>query len=109
MSGTARDPGGQTFLSERLWPGVTLALAAAWADRLAEATDELRCAGRRVTYLRGWLIPGDETMFLWFDAPSASGVPEIGEHAGVRFDRISLVIDLPHPATNPSGLEDEEQ
>jgi hypothetical protein len=87
----------RTFLGERLWPGVTLALAIAEAEGLARAADGLRRKGRPVRYIRASLVPEDETLFLWFGAPSAPSVAEIGERAGSRFDRISLIIDLPIP------------
>jgi hypothetical protein len=108
MSGTATASGEQTFLAELLWPGVTVALAIAEADRLARAAGDLRRAGRRVVYLRGSLIPADETLFLWFHAPSASCVAEMGRQTGALFDRISLVIDLPQPVSRQSRLDDTE-
>jgi len=98
--------GEQTFLGERLWPGLTVALALAETERIAGAVDGLRRVGRSVSYIRASLVPGDETLFVWFSAASAGDVAEIGEQAGVRFDRISLVIDLLTPPTIPLGSKE---
>jgi hypothetical protein len=96
----------QTFLGERFWPGVTVALALAETERFARVARELRDSGKRVMYIRASLIPGDETLLVWFNGPTASGVAEIAEQAGVLFDRISLAIDLPDPVATPPGVED---
>lgn len=83
------------FLAERLWPGVTQEAATAEVERLALATDELRCTGRLVRYIRSSLIPKDETVFNWFRAQSPGDVAAVGGIAGVQFDRIVLVVGLP--------------
>lgn len=85
----------QTFLAERLWPGVTQEAATAEVERLALATNELRCNGRPVRYIRCSLIPKDETVFNWFRAQSPGDVEAVGGIAGVEFDRIVLVVGLP--------------
>jgi len=83
-----------TFLGERLWPGVTLEGAQAEVERVAQAADSLRRAGRPVSHLHSSLMPTDETLFSWFRAGSAAEVAEVGDQAGVRFDRIVFALDL---------------
>jgi len=39
-------------------------------------------------------MPTDETLFSWFRAGSAAEVAEVGDKAGVRFDRIVFALDL---------------
>ncbi len=76
---------------------MTLETATAEVERLVLAADELRRSGRLVRYVRSDLIPKDETIFNWFRAPSPGDVAAVGDLAGVHFDRIVLVIELPAP------------
>ena len=95
---TGRPAAGEwTFLAEHLWPGVTQEAATARVERLALTTEELRRAGRPIGYLRSSLIPEDETVFNWFRAASRTDVTAVGDRAGIPFDRIVLVTDLPCP------------
>ncbi len=104
MEGKASsEPAGRqsTFIAEHLWPGVTLETATAEVERLVLAANELRRDGRPVHHVGSSLIPKDETIFNWFRAASPDDVAAIGELAGVRFDRIVLVIELETSPVEP--------
>src|SRR5262245_30052771 len=104
MSSEPAEPAGEhVFLGERLWPGVTVSMAIAETERLARAAEGLRHAGRDIRLLRSALVPGDETLFVWFSAQAAAGVVEVGERAGTHFDRIGLIIELSTPDLRSSA------
>jgi hypothetical protein len=73
--------------------------------RAAEgATRSLRDEGLAVRYLRSIVIPGDETCFHVFEAPSAEAVREVGRRAAIRFDRIVPVIEV-QPSRPHTGMQ----
>jgi hypothetical protein len=58
------------------------------ATRAKRAATLMDHDGSTVRYLRSTLLPGDETCFCLFDAPTAELVREANERAGLPFHRI---------------------
>jgi hypothetical protein len=67
-----------------------------------ESARSLREEGLAVWYLRSIVIPGDETCFHVFEAPSLEAVHEVARRATVRFERIVPVIEV-QPLRSPTG------
>lgn len=71
------------------------------ARAVEEAARSLRDEGLAVRYLRSIVIPGDETCFHVFEAPSAEVVREVSRRAAIRSERIIPVIEVePSPITH---------
>ncbi len=49
----------------------------------------------RVVYVETTYLPGDETVFHLFDAPSAESLDEAGRRAGLQFERIVPAVNHP--------------
>ena len=71
-----------------------------------EAARSLRDDGLAVRYVRSIVIPGDETCFHVFEAPSAEAVREVARRAAIRFERIVPVFEV-QPSRPPSGWRAE--
>ncbi len=82
------------YLVERYLPGATDAAAAAAAQRLEAATEQMTAEGIAVRYLGSTFIPADETCFCEFEAPSREPVEWANERANVPFARILPVVRL---------------
>ena len=66
-------------------------------ERARDAARVLAAEGQDVAYLRHALVPEDEVCLLWFVAPSAAIVSEVGRLAKLEFDRISEELEPPPP------------
>lgn len=67
------------------------------AQTAEDAARSLRDEGLAVRYLGSIVIPGDETCFHVFEAPSAEAVREVSRRAAIRFERIVPVVEV-HPS-----------
>jgi Protein of unknown function (DUF4242) len=80
-----------TFLVERYLPVGDVDGLARAVDRVASA-----CADESaVRYLQSTFVPGDDTCFCVFLAPSIEAVRAVNEAGGFPVDRISAAISLP--------------
>lgn len=73
-----------------------------------DAARRLRDEGVAVRYLGSIVIPGDETCFHVFEAPSAEVVRKVGRRAGIRFERIVPVVEV-QPSRPPHRLAPGEE
>ncbi len=65
--------------------------AAVSPDAFGEACERARLtaqAGAGVHYVDTTYLPGDETVFHLFDAPSVEALDKAGRQAGLQFERI---------------------
>lgn len=72
------------------------------AARARGAADELAQAGTPVRYLGAIFIPGDETCFHLYEAPSAGAARTASMRAGIKFERIVDAVRVAAEATDPS-------
>ena len=89
----------QTFLLECFWPGVNEEQTAAVAQRARRAAHELSREGRRVRYLGSQLVPGDEVVFFEVEAESQDVASEVGQRAGLPFERVVASVRVPASRT----------
>lgn len=82
-----------TFLVEVYAPGVKQPGFMAVVGRLRRAASSLADEGIGVRYLRGILLPAEETCFHLFDAPSAAAVAEASRRAELDHERVVAVIE----------------
>jgi hypothetical protein len=93
------------FMVELYAPASTEGSSARAAE---DAARSLRDEGLAVRYLRSIVIPGDETCFHVFEAPSAEAVREVSRRAAIRFERIVPVIEVePSASTHPLARGEE--
>ncbi len=92
----------ELYLVERYWPGVTEPELRAAVSKVRLAVSEMAGGGVLVKHLRSTLIPGEESVFCMFEGSSADDVAQANRRAGVRFDRISPVIDVYAEGKRPS-------
>jgi hypothetical protein len=62
------------------------------AARARAAANELTRAGTPVCYLGAIFIPGDETCFHLYEAPSAEAARTASARAGIGFERIVAAV-----------------
>jgi hypothetical protein len=91
---TATDPTLPTFLVERYWPGVDLAMLRDELPRLEAAARAMTAEGRRVEHVASILMPVDEVVFTLIAAPDEGLVRELNARAGLPADRIAAAITL---------------
>jgi hypothetical protein len=84
----------RTFLLERFWPGVTRALAEEATVRLRVAAARCRGEGLPIRHLESSLIPHDEVVVTFVEAPSVTAVREFSAMAAYATDRISESIPV---------------
>ncbi len=84
----------ELYLVERYWPGVTEPELRNAVAKIGLALSEMARRGVPVRYLRSTLVPGEESVLCLFEGSSADDVAEANRRAGVRFDRVSPVIDV---------------
>ena len=82
----------ETFLVEHYRPGLTADELGACAARVRDATSALEREGKPVRYLRGTIVPTDESLLCVFEAASEQLVREAYARAGIPFERITAVI-----------------
>lgn len=80
------------YLVERYLPGATERELVSAAERVEAATAQMAAEGITVRYLGTTFIPGDETSFCEFEAPSREVVEWANERAGAPFARILLAV-----------------
>ena len=63
------------------------------AARACTAAEEMSRAGSTVRYLRSIFVPGDETWFLLYEAPSAAAVARGRRtRAGISIERVADAV-----------------
>jgi len=93
-----------SFLVERYWPGVTSEKLERAVARMRDAADALSREGTQVRYVRSTLMPADEVVLSYFEAPSRGVVEEANRRTGIRFDRITEATDVAEER-RPNGKE----
>ena len=82
----------RAYLVEHYQPGMPVGDLRNWAGRVREAVDVLEHEGKEVRLVRSTIVPADESLLCVFEAPSEALVREAYERAGLRFERISVVL-----------------
>lgn len=82
------------FLVLRDLPGVTRDQYSAAQDAIADAAQGASPAGREVTYLGGFFLPGSGRAVCVFSAESASDVADVNLRAGVSFSEVLEAVEL---------------
>ena len=83
-----------SFLGFRDRPGVTRDPYTAAQNAAADAARRSTAAGREVTYLGGFFLPGTGRVICIFDAESAADVAAVNRQAGVPVAEVIEAIDL---------------
>jgi hypothetical protein len=83
------------YLVERYVPGASQDDLAEAAARVASATAQLAADGIPIRYLGSSFVPGEETCFCEFEAPSSQAVEWANQRAGVAFAQILPAVRLP--------------
>jgi hypothetical protein len=78
----------RTYLVECYAPGIERVEAESASDRAFTASAELREEGRKVEYVGGILVPGDEVVFHVFAAECAAAVREASVRAFFEYERV---------------------
>jgi Protein of unknown function (DUF4242) len=84
------------FVAERYVPSAPpddVAAAARLDRRAASALDEVAGPAAGITHLQTWFLRADETCFSLFEAPSAELLRTAGDAVGLRYSRISEVVE----------------
>jgi uncharacterized protein DUF4242 len=84
-----------SYVAECFWPGVTRDDLAQLDARVVASVDRKSRARDRVRYLGALLLPTDEVVFCFFDAPSADAVEIVARRANIPFDRILESVNVP--------------
>lgn len=82
-----------TFLVEVYAPGIKQQAFADIVGRMRRAVRSLSSEGMGVRYVRGILVPAEETCFHLFVASSADAVAEASRRAHLDYERVVAVID----------------
>ncbi len=82
------------FLVLRDLPGVTRDQYSAAQEAIADAALRASPAGREVTYLGGFFLPGSGRAVCVFGAESASDVADVNQRAGVSFTEVLEAVEL---------------
>jgi hypothetical protein len=96
-------PATVTYLVERYRPAVGAEEIRSAISRIEEAVSDMARDGTAIRYVRSTLVPADEFVLCVFEAPSEDDVAEANRRAGVRFDRISAVVDVFTTEHTPSA------
>ena len=88
-----RDPL-ETFLVERYWPGVDLAMLRDALPRLEAVAKAMTAEGSRVEHVGSILMPADQVVFSLIEAGDESLVRQLNERADLPVDRIATAIAL---------------
>ena len=82
-----------TFLVEVYAPGVEQQAFVDLVERMRSAVTSLADEGIGVRYVRGILVPAEETCFHLLVASSADAVAEAGRRADLDYERVVAVIE----------------
>jgi Protein of unknown function (DUF4242) len=94
------------FVAERYVPSAPpddVAAAARLDRRAASALTEVAGHAVGITHLKTWFLPADETCFSLFEAPSAELLRTAGDAVGLRYSRISEVVEAVGDDRDDSG------
>jgi hypothetical protein len=89
------------FLAETYTPREGPGGAAARAGDIARAAGQVSQPGAPVRFLGAVIVPGEETGFWLYQAPTAATVREAMARAGLRPERITPAVTLPPPHARP--------
>ena len=89
------EPGELTFLVERYLPVGDVDGLARAVDRVASACARGIAGRHDVRYVQSIFVPGDDTCFCVFQAPSVEAVHAVNAAGHFPVDRISAAISLP--------------
>lgn len=82
-----------SFLVEVYAPGVEPRAFADVVGRMRRAARSLADEGIGLRYVRGLLVPAEETCFHVVEAPSADAVAEASRRAQLDYERVVAVIE----------------
>ena len=82
------------FLVLRDLPGVTRDQYSAAQEAIADAAQRVSPAGREVTYLGGFFLPGSGRAVCLFGAESACDVADVNQRAGVSYTEVLEAVEL---------------
>lgn len=85
-----------TFLVERYWPDVDLAMLRGVLPRLEAAARAMTAEGTRIEHVGSILMPADQVVFSLIAADDESLVRELNARADLPADRIASAIALLH-------------
>ena len=97
----------ETFLVEHYRPGLSADDLGSWAARMRRTAGEMELEGMAVHYLRGTIVPKDESLLCLFEAESEQLVREAYTRAGIPFELISAVISEPTWSEEPHSTKEE--
>ena len=84
----------ETFLVERYWPGVDLAVLRDVLPRLEAAARAMTAEGSPVEHVGSILMPVDQVVFSLIAARDEGLVRQLNERADLPADRIAAAIAL---------------
>ena len=112
----------ETFLVERYWPGVDLAMLRDALPRLEAAARAMTAEGRVVEHVGSILMPVDQVVFSLIAAVDESAVHQLNARLDLPADRIAAAIallrpdpptaagpDLPSTPSEPSPIPGQEE
>jgi len=82
------------FMVESYPVGFTPAELAAASERASELSAELKVDGIDVRLVGSTLVPGEESLFCIFEAPSREVVEQVVSRSGIPMARVSEVVDV---------------
>jgi hypothetical protein len=95
----------RSYLAECFWPGVTKAQLEELDSRYELAAATGRDGTANVRYRGSMLVPEDEVVFCFFDAPSVTAVKAAARDAGIPFSR--SVESTGFPSGRAGGVESQ--
>ena len=84
-----------SYVAECFWPGVTREDIVQLDARVLASVDRKSRMSVGVRYLGALLLPTDEVVFCFFDAPSADAVEVVARRAKIPFERILRSVNVP--------------
>lgn len=86
------------YLVDRQLAGITMDDLGRAQGAAIRTADQFRSSGREVSYLRSIFESATGHCQCLFDAPDESVVADVNNMAGLPYDSITEVLDLPKPA-----------
>ena len=99
----------ETCLVEHYRPGLTADDLGAWAAKVRDTARAMEREGKTVRYLRGTIVPADESLLCIFEAASEQLVREAYARAEIPFERITAVIPDGTWAESPPSKKEEQR